>query len=111
VKLEIYEKFDYKMSDAEVYVDFKHWREGFDQDRQKAIKKIAGKMDQVGCQAVIIANVLTDDDRFVMSQEHVGDKTIYIIPYLWSSKEGAGLNWDALRKIREIERDYGYHDE
>ncbi len=57
-----FEKFDFMVRDSSIYIDFKHWNFGTDEDRDTMIDKIASKAEECGTQKVIVVNVLDNRD-------------------------------------------------
>ena len=54
-----FEFFDYEISDG-VYVDFKHWKYGYPDEREKKLLEIKNKVRAIGAKKVFIINVIAE---------------------------------------------------
>ncbi len=59
VEPEYYEVFDYEMAPG-VYVDFKHWKYTYKQDRRTTEEEISYKLNKIGAKRVYIINIVGD---------------------------------------------------
>lgn len=59
---EHFERFDYKIKDRNVYVDFKHWQEFTKFDAQEMQEKISRKLKSINGDMVFIVNILTSQN-------------------------------------------------
>ena len=57
---EKFEFFDYEIAEG-VYVDFKHWKYGYPDERAKKQQEIRNKMQAIGGKQVFIINVVADE--------------------------------------------------
>lgn len=56
-----FEFFDYEISDG-IYVDFKHWKYGYPEDRSTKLAEIKSKMQSIGAKKVYIVNIVSDKE-------------------------------------------------
>ena len=54
-----FEFFDYEIAER-VYLDFKHWKYGYPDDREKKLREIKNKIRAIGAKKVFIINVVAD---------------------------------------------------
>jgi len=113
-----FEKFDYRICGKSIYVDFKHWKEYSDHERDREIEDIRDKMSKIDCRAVLIVNLLSENEGYRITETEIDGKKIYTIPYLYSVKEAertslieparyaARFNVEALEKVLEVTREY-----
>lgn len=80
--LEHYELFDYKMSDSNIFIDFKHWKESTKISHKEQEQKIRYKMETVKADKVFIINILSSSTTDLIKST---DGKIIEIPYLWNS--------------------------
>lgn len=59
---EYFERFDFKVKNKDIYVDFKHWQEYTSFDASTTKEKIVEKLDELNGSKVIIINILAESD-------------------------------------------------
>ena len=57
---EKFEFFDYEIAEG-VYVDFKHWKYGYPDERAKKLQEIKNKMDAIKARKVFVVNIVADE--------------------------------------------------
>ncbi|MDE6426226.1 MAG: hypothetical protein K2K89_08860, partial [Ruminococcus sp.] len=78
---EIFELFDFKVPDKQIFVDFKNWSENYDMELQQTLDKISGKAKKCNCKLAIIANALaTESYKIIVHEEN--DIKILVVPSL-----------------------------
>ena len=59
---ELFELFDYKVSNLPIYVDFKNWHETTVFNDEEMLNKIEDKAIKFGCKCVIIVNIVSEKE-------------------------------------------------
>lgn len=92
-----FEFFDFMLSEG-VYIDFKHWKQGYSGglNREDALRKIKNKLKFIGGKKVYIINILGKEDHVVGIKKN---EEIIEIPYLLD--ENSNLNKEAIRMLME----------
>lgn len=96
---ELFELFDYKVSNLPVYVDFKNWHETTVFNDEEMLNKIEDKAIKCGCRCVIIVNIVSEKEWEIRRIERNG-LTIVEIPSLLKGKDSLGYNNEAWNEIR-----------
>ena len=91
----LFELFDYSYNNN-IYIDFKHWKNSFDQDNNQILRKIDDKLKKSSGKAAFIINMFSKRDLHPRKKV-VSNGTIYIIPSLLSNEKP---NTEALEYIR-----------
>lgn len=94
---EIFERFDFKVIDAPVYVDFKHWKESDTFDAEQQRRHIIKKLQDCGGKCAIIINILAEHDYPCHRTADGG--VILEVPYLYNGTP-LRLNYKAIEEIR-----------
>lgn len=107
---EIYELFDYKIENTNIFIDFKHWKDSDEFNNQQMLNKIADKASKAGADVVIIVNILAQR-CFETLDTYMVDSSIHliVIPSLISLNEDEKtyqLNDESFAKIRKCVNDY-----
>lgn len=102
----IFELFDFYLPGTSIYIDFKNWHEGYTEDKEGILRKIASKAEKCGCNCVIVANIIAEHDWPISVVDYEGVH-IVSIPYL-VKKEGGTVSYNqkAWDKIRECAYEY-----
>lgn len=97
----LFELFDFRLSDANAFVDFKHWHEGFALDADEELEHINEKMCQAKSKMVAIVNVLGRSSSGYSSERYnFGEgRSVLTVPYLFDLDKGAFAS-DNLNAIR-----------
>ena len=105
---EIFERFDYRVTGTDIYVDFKHWQEATEADSIKQLSKIREKAVLCKAKCVIIANIITGESNYNVRKTEENGFDIIIIPALIKCSDGkyAG-SIDAYNVIKECIQKYG----
>ena len=96
----IFEFFDYKVSGAVVYVDFKNWHETSNFDDEQMTAHIISKAKECKAKCVIIANILSDS-RYQIRKKAIEGIELLILPSLLLQDKENSLNkaaWDEIRR-------------
>ncbi len=102
---ELFELFDYKLSEYPIYIDFKNWHEGTVVNNEEMLDKIANKAMKCGCKCVIIANIVSENEWKIQRTER-NDITIVKIPSLLIGDVSPKVNEKAFRAIRRCINDF-----
>lgn len=89
-----FEFFDYEIAPG-IYVDFKHWKQNYPEDREIIKAEIARKLDSIEGKKVYIINIIADGEFATHVQN---DKRIIEIPSLLN-KDGSAKE-DVLQLLR-----------
>lgn len=81
---EVFELFDYKIENTDIYVDFKNWHDRTRFDNIETLKKIQSKSDSCKAKCVIVINVVSDQFSDPIKTNY-GDITVVQIPSLIDS--------------------------
>lgn len=105
---EVFELFDYRIPNSNVYVDFKHWHDSNEavDNRDVLIEKIRFKAQKCGCKCVIIANIISN--RYFEPHELMidGIKVISCPSLLVDKGNNVELNKKAMELIRRNINEY-----
>jgi len=93
----IFERFDFKVANAPIYVDFKHWKESDSFDAEQQRNHIFKKLRECSGKCAIIINILAEDDHPCHRTDD--DLTILEVPYLYNGQP-LTLNTNAINQIR-----------
>ena len=96
---ELFELFDYKVSNLPIYVDFKNWHETTVFNDEEMLNKIEDKAIKCGCKCVIIVNIVSEKEWKIHHIERNG-LTIVEIPSLLTGKASLSHNNEAWNEIR-----------
>lgn len=96
---ELFELFDYKLSDLPIYIDFKNWHETTVFDNEKMLEKIENKALKCGCRYAIIINILSEREWEIHRVERNG-LVIVEIPSLLTGETTLRYNDKAWYEIR-----------
>ena len=77
-----FEKFDFFIPNTKIYVDFKHWRGPSERTGTKEVGHIIQKMNAIGAEGVIVANILGNGSDGYKPQFY-NDKRIFVSPMLY----------------------------
>ena len=83
---EIFELFDYKIENTDIYIDFKNWHERTRFDNLEMLKKIQSKSDSCKAKCVIVINVVSEQFTDPIRTNY-GDLTVVQIPSLIYSND------------------------
>ncbi|MCH5152537.1 MAG: hypothetical protein J1F68_01055 [Clostridiales bacterium] len=97
---DLFECFDFKVKDAPIYVDFKHWHESMTIDKEKMRSKIICKAKKCGCKCVLTINILTKEERPIVRSS--GEVTIVDVPCLFFGYKKPQVSVKAFREIRSL---------
>lgn len=81
----LFEKFDFKVRDKDIYVDFKNWHESTYMPSEQTIAHIVEKAQRCRAKCVIIANIVAENTWEVRVQNH-NDVRVVIVPALLSAE-------------------------
>ena len=93
----IFERFDFKVANAPIYVDFKHWKESDSFDAEQQRNHIFKKLRECSGKCAIIINILAEDDHPCHRTDN--ELTILEVPYLYNGQP-LSLNTTAINQIR-----------
>ena len=96
---ELFELFDYRVSNLPVYVDFKNWHETTVFNGEEMLNKIEDKANKCGCKCVIIVNIVSEKEWKTHRIERKG-LTIVEIPSLLTGNASLNHNKEAWNEIR-----------
>lgn len=96
---ELFELFDYKVSNLPIYIDFKNWHEITVFNDEEMLNKIEEKAIKCGGKCVIIANIISEKEWKTHRIERNG-LVIVEIPSLLTGKTSLNLNKEAWNEIR-----------
>ncbi len=102
---ELFEKFDYRIPNTSIFVDFKNWHDSSYQDSDSQMAKIAKKAKECSCKCVIIANILTTS-VYKIRKQRIDDVDIIVIPALLTNDEIPQPINSAWEEIRRCVREY-----
>ena len=91
-----FEVFDYELSNG-IYIDFKHWKNTYNIDRNKAINNINEKLKSINGKKVLIINIISDN---AFSIGDVNNGQIVEIPRLIDSN--GNIDYKSINYIREV---------
>lgn len=95
----LFEKFDYKISGKDIYIDFKNWHESTEEELKGELIKISSKAKECGAKTVLIANILAEKEYPIRTY---GDEVkIIIIPSLLIKTDHIRSNPKAWKTIVE----------
>ncbi len=78
---EVFELFDYKIENTDIFIDFKNWHESTRFGNEEMLKKIKAKADTCNAKCIIVINVVSE--QFVEPiRTNYGDITVVQIPSL-----------------------------
>ena len=78
---EVFELFDYKIENTDVFIDFKNWHESTRFGNEEMLKKIKAKADTCNAKCIIVINVVSE--QFVEPiRTNYGDISVVQIPSL-----------------------------
>ena len=103
---EYFEKFDYKIRNTSVYVDFKNWHETTTKNADVEIAHILKKGKECGAKCVIVANILADNSNLRPNSKIKNGIEIVRIPMLLNSKSQLNRNQNAWRMINDCRQKY-----
>ena len=81
----LFEKFDFKVRDRDIYVDFKNWHESTYMPSEQTIAHIVEKAQNCRAKCVIVANIVAENSWEVRVQNH-DDVRVVIVPALLSAE-------------------------
>lgn len=81
---EIFELFDYKIENTDIYIDFKNWHERTRFDNLEMLKKIHSKSESCKAKCVIVINVVSEQFTDPIRTNY-GDLTVVQIPSIIDS--------------------------
>lgn len=96
---ELFELFDYKLSEYPIYVDFKNWHETTVFDNREMLDKIENKAEKCDCKYVLIVNIFAEEGWKVHRIER-NDLVIVEIPSLLTGRTAIAYNAEAWQEIR-----------
>lgn len=103
---EIFERFDYRIKDSDVFVDFKHWQEKTNTDANKQDQKIIEKAKKCNAKCIIIANIISEKNYQIRNKVIDGIQVI-VIPAIVLYENGQySLSKEAYDKIKECMNKY-----
>lgn len=83
--LELFELFDYKLTDYPIYIDFKNWHETTVFNDKEMLNKMEEKANKCGCKCAMIVNIVSEKEWEIHRIERNG-LTIVEIPSLLTGK-------------------------
>lgn len=101
----LFEKFDFKVPGAPVFVDFKNWSESTIFSDEEQLTKISKKAATCKCKCVLIVNILAKKDWRIRSVKRDGVKIVQI-PSLLLDRKTIVYNEKAFEKIRRCVNEY-----
>ena len=78
---EVFELFDYKIEDTDIFIDFKNWHERTRFSNEEMLKKIKSKADTCNAKCIIVINVVSEQFAEPI-RTSLGDVTVVQIPSL-----------------------------
>ena len=96
---ELFELFDYKVSNLPIYVDFKNWHETTVFNDEEMLNKIEEKANKCSCKCVIIVNIVSEKEWQTHRIKRNG-LTIVEIPSLLTGNASLNHNNKAWNEIR-----------
>lgn len=96
---ELFEKFDFKVKDLPIYVDFKNWHVSTDFDRSEYLNKILVKAKECNAKGVIVANILTESDYYPSYSTEMDGIKILVTPSILTESPAPSFNNDAGRAL------------
>jgi hypothetical protein len=78
---EVFELFDYKIEDTDIFIDFKNWHERTRFGNEEMLKKIKSKADTCNAKCIIVINVVSEQFADPI-RTSLGDVTVVQIPSL-----------------------------
>lgn len=117
---EIYEQFDYKIKETNIFIDYKHWHDVTLQSDLLNINNVLKKANKVKADAVVICNIFCEDDtqmksepitykkRYKFSEDSCLDKDviIYSVAGLFKTKPNLQPNLKAFNLIKTLKEDF-----
>ena len=78
---EVFELFDYKIENTDIFIDFKNWHERTRFSNEEMLKKIKSKADTCNAKCIIVINVVSEQFSEPIKAS-LGDVTVVQIPSL-----------------------------
>lgn len=103
---EIFELFDFKIPDKQIFVDFKNWSENYDIELQETLDKICNKGAKCNCRLAIIANVLATENYKISIHKQNGIKIIVVPSLLRYNNDIITIDENARDYIRRCLDEY-----
>ena len=104
---ELFELFDFVIPETSVYIDFKNWHEGYTEDKEGVLSKIAEKAKKCNCKCVIVANIIAENDWHMSEVDYEGVH-ILSVPYLVKISDKVYYDkeiWGAIRRCIDEYKD------
>ncbi|MDE5557839.1 MAG: hypothetical protein K2J32_09180, partial [Ruminococcus sp.] len=103
---EIFELFDFKIPDKQIFVDFKNWYENYDTELQSTLDKIFTKIKTCNCKLAIIANVLATEKHIIRLYEKNGVKVLVVPSLLQYNNDEITIDESAVNQIWRCLNEY-----
>ncbi|MBD5159294.1 MAG: hypothetical protein HDT23_03505 [Ruminococcus sp.] len=103
---EIFETFDFRIPEKQIFIDFKNWSENYDTDLQETLDKIYLKSEKCDLKVAIIANVIAGKKYATKKYEKNGRKIIVIPSLLRYVDNEITVNEEAIYEIRRCSDEY-----
>lgn len=78
---EIFELFDFKIPDKQIFIDFKNWSENFKIELQETLDNIFNKGTKCDCRLAVIVNILSTENYKITTYKQNGIEII-VVPSL-----------------------------
>ena len=78
---EVFELFDYKIENTDIFIDFKNWHERTRFSNEEMLKKIKSKADTCNAKCIVVINVVSEQFSEPIKAS-LGDVTVVQIPSL-----------------------------
>ena len=105
---DLFELFDFKVPESDIYVDFKNWQESSKFSDEEIVERIRKKAKKCGCKCVIVANVLASE--YPIRKRKIDDFELVEIPAM-IVEYNLCYHPAAAEEIRRCVREYSDQDE
>ncbi|MCM1506040.1 MAG: hypothetical protein NC177_02740 [Ruminococcus flavefaciens] len=103
---DIFELFDFKIPDTNIFIDFKNWGENYDIELNKTLEKISAKAEKCNCQLAIIANILATENYRIRLYNCNGKDIVVVPSLLQYNNDKVTIDINAVKKIRRCINEY-----
>ena len=101
---DLFELFDFRVSDSDIYVDFKNWHESTQFPDSDLVEKIRKKAGACGCKCVIVANIMANTHYDIRKRRMDSFELVEIPAMIDETK--LTYRPDAAEEIRRCIREY-----
>lgn len=99
----LFEKFDYRIPNTPIYVDFKNWHEGTVKKAEEEIRHIVNKAKDCNAKCVIVANILARNKPRILPRIEDGIEIVIIPMLIDKHYQAYEKSWE---KINECKKKY-----